>query len=798
MKKFIAAIFALCISACASAGTTWSLQGMPYDVDTLYHATIGPGTTQTSLSLGGTQNLKIFYLTVDLTHPYVDLRVTKAGGKPAACQTVTAQGVGTSHPGAKYFAGVNADFFANQAPCGSTVVDGTIVGAVNNTFPNFYVTDAKVPAIANLQFGGTITAGANTHALNGINIYRGENQIILYTPYQGATTGTNTYGAEVALEPVAGTLDFNGTITCRVTTEPSTQGNTAIPASGYVLAGHGTGKAFVQGLTPGQEISIKTKAAQPYAGRIMQMASGCPIILSKGQVLETQNALDHLTALNPRTAVGIDASGTKVVMLVVDGRGMGGSAGVVSKVLADIMACTGCSEALNFDGGGSSCLYTEPLGVRNLPSDGKERAVTNALFAVATGQDDNEIAEIRFDAPHIHLPHYGYFSPTIYAYNKYGVLLDTDLTGFELSCPEALGQPVENGSLLFANGHGTHALTASYNGITCRVPVTISESEPSALYQKVVIDKFKPYTAEVVAQVNGRTMPLANQALDWSTSDAAVARVDDDGTVKAQANGTAEITGRNGDFSTSFTVTVQHPVDRAMALSSLSASDWTISGGGTGSRTLANTPEGALNLVYNITSTRGPYLSLRPAATTSFYGLPDSVMVCLDPSETQITKIIINAGSDERGTAVTLTPTLVPNTTNTILVPVHDFIDTDRRGNYPLLFNSMQIYVAGATKTDYSMSIKAINGIYTGIEPGQGIENINPDCNILTLLNQNVVAVGSTVQMNCGTHSHYCVQTLGGQTVITGRGNILTTSSLAPGLYIVSASGFTPAKLLVR
>jgi exopolysaccharide biosynthesis protein len=42
----------------------------------------------------------------------------------------------------------------------------------------------------------------------------------------------------------------------------------------------------------------------------------------------------------------------------------------------------GCTDALNLDGGGSSTLWLGGL-VMNLPSDGRERPVANALFVVS-------------------------------------------------------------------------------------------------------------------------------------------------------------------------------------------------------------------------------------------------------------------------------------------------------------------------------------------------------------------------------------------------------------------------------
>ena len=59
------------------ASGTWILHGKEYRVDTLYHAYIGPGTTQTSIKLAGPVNLRVFYTTTDLKNENVDVRAIK-------------------------------------------------------------------------------------------------------------------------------------------------------------------------------------------------------------------------------------------------------------------------------------------------------------------------------------------------------------------------------------------------------------------------------------------------------------------------------------------------------------------------------------------------------------------------------------------------------------------------------------------------------------------------------------------------------------------------------------------------
>jgi hypothetical protein len=79
-----------------------------------------------------------------------------------------------------------------------------------------------------------VVIGAQSHSIDGINVYRASNLLILYTPARGARTGTNQYGTEVAV--------VNGV----VTQVQTSVGNMAIPSNGYVLSGHGTSNTWLR------------------------------------------------------------------------------------------------------------------------------------------------------------------------------------------------------------------------------------------------------------------------------------------------------------------------------------------------------------------------------------------------------------------------------------------------------------------------------------------------------------------------------------------------------------------------
>jgi hypothetical protein len=98
------------------------------------------------------------------------------------------------------------------------------------------------------------------------------------------------------------------------------------------------------------------------------------------------------TRTAPRTAIGLDGPGTRLIMIVVDGRQPLYSDGVTVQEMAELMIFYGGDNAINLDGGGSSTLViqdpkTGEYKVMNSPIDngipGRERPVGNH-FGVKT------------------------------------------------------------------------------------------------------------------------------------------------------------------------------------------------------------------------------------------------------------------------------------------------------------------------------------------------------------------------------------------------------------------------------
>jgi exopolysaccharide biosynthesis protein len=81
----------------------------------------------------------------------------------------------------------------------------------------------------------------------------------------------------------------------------------------------------------------------------------------------------------PRTAVGVTGD-NKMVAFVCEGREMtDGVYGLTTEDVANVLLDLGCKEAINLDGGGSSCMLV--CGKNTIKvSDGSQRAVASTIM----------------------------------------------------------------------------------------------------------------------------------------------------------------------------------------------------------------------------------------------------------------------------------------------------------------------------------------------------------------------------------------------------------------------------------
>jgi hypothetical protein len=830
MKKLLlksVALAALCAPVAMQAQNSINLRGTTYSVDTLYHAKVGPGTTQTHLELMNSYGttLQVFYLTVDKTTPGVSMRAVCATDKVAGNERPSTMAKRKSGNGVLYFAGTNGDFYSTSgtATNGSSKVGSPTTGCTvdretyktSNGNYQFSVDTAGVARVSRLYYyTGTAKLGDKSTLFKGINVASPNNGITIYTPkYWGSTNQTDKAGncAEVTAKLVEGDKMYAGCkFRLEVTSTSNDTGDTTIPSDGYVIHGRGTSTsgdvntgslAFVQSLQVGDIIEFENIVLlqQGSTERIVpaQIVSGNPKNVGGGETLDTESERGDASDLHPRTGIGVSQSGDSIIMMVVDGRSTI-SAGVRTSQLADIMRYAGAYEAVNLDGGGSSCLYTSALGVRNNGSDGSERAVGNGIFATITAPEDNEITEIQFVDWVKELPQYGYYTPKFYGYNKYGVMVDSNLKGVTLSCGENLGVIVNDGTTLYANGGGCHTLEATYNGVKTNLVVTVDDkTEPIFRHSKVLLDTYHDYKVDIYGTVRGNDISIENREFTWSVEDETIATVDENGVVKGLKNGTTVVKGTLGDKTREIAVTVEIPPKRYKGIDeNLDPSTWTLESSNIENFTVAPLGVEGMEINYTTKSTRKVEASMSKDITT--WSRPDSLCIDINPGNAQIKNIslyLLKEGETEPWECV-LEPTLKANELNRIEMRMDTFVNVNDMGAYPIKLTKIRIVPKGSTGTA-NLQIPRFSWVYNAVPAdASGVESVVAENNTL-VLTPNPVNAGAVVRLGVAEPVKYTVRALNGAVVAEGEGVEIATATMSTGVYIVKV-GDKQGKLIVK
>lgn len=267
---------------------------------------------------------------------------------------------------------INASYFmANGSLIGVTKIDGEIVGV-----DDFYRSAVGIYEDGSVVFGrvryqGEIDLYGERIPLNGVNVERIENFLVLYNSYFGSTTGTNDFGVEVVVKGGIVTDIFYD------------KGNNAIPAGGYVISAHGPAAEILRYAQINDEIKIDQKIFSEDGDfeSIPNIVGAGPRLVMDGRVFVTANEekfpADIRVGRAPRSAVGVNSYGD-YIFAVVDGR-QAHSRGCTLQEWAEILLNEfGAFNAINLDGGGSTELIVKDKLV-NKPSDGRERMVGSAL-----------------------------------------------------------------------------------------------------------------------------------------------------------------------------------------------------------------------------------------------------------------------------------------------------------------------------------------------------------------------------------------------------------------------------------
>jgi exopolysaccharide biosynthesis protein len=319
-------------------------------------------------------------LRIDLTK--ARLRMVHAMDEAVGLETVTSMA-------ARYgaLAAVNSGYFRTTGTyrgdsVGIEVLNGKLLSESNNVraAAGLIERDGKQELIfGHIKFDGQLVAGAQArHVINGLNRPRGENELIIFTPEFHRTTLTDPTGLELTVRRE------------RIVERRDLKGSSTIPADGYVISVAGAARQWaLEKLRVGTRVKLDldwspTETEQTaFWKQAANIIGGGPQLIRNGHVEITNAAEKILPAFvsdfHPRTAIAKLKSG-QILLVVVDGRQPGVSAGMSLTMLADLLIEFDAIEAINLDGGGSTTMVIRNKLV-NKPSDATgERPVSDAIL----------------------------------------------------------------------------------------------------------------------------------------------------------------------------------------------------------------------------------------------------------------------------------------------------------------------------------------------------------------------------------------------------------------------------------
>lgn len=133
-----------------------------------------------------------------------------------------------------------------------------------------------------------------------------------------------------------------------------------------------------------------TYPAGAHTWGVKEGISAGPLLLKNGQYYTGVEEMFNDYILNqrhPRSAV-CKTKDNKLILFAGDGR-LSFSVGLFLNETAAILSSLGCEDAINLDGGGSTCMISQGLEA-NHPSGGTERSVANALLVYSTKKQQAE------------------------------------------------------------------------------------------------------------------------------------------------------------------------------------------------------------------------------------------------------------------------------------------------------------------------------------------------------------------------------------------------------------------------
>lgn len=268
----------------------------------------------------------------------------------------------------KAYAATNAGFFFEYGqPSGMVMIDGKLITKSSGRFPVFVVSEGKA-YIKQLETKLWIKYRNKKYFVDNINTVGKPGGTVLYTVEYGDTNRADIPNTTI-------TVQNN-----RIVKVGGYRGTARIPVEGSLLTLYESIASDFKGINfaEGEQIEF---GYEPDPGKNAQAYECGSWIVRDGRVVigERDEWVGVMTNNDPRTAVGILGDG-RVLIITVDGRQPGYSAGLKGKELGDLLVDYGVTDAAMLDGGASTEMIVDEKIVNRPSFKGEERLLGGAII----------------------------------------------------------------------------------------------------------------------------------------------------------------------------------------------------------------------------------------------------------------------------------------------------------------------------------------------------------------------------------------------------------------------------------
>lgn len=313
-------------------------------------------------------------LRINLDDQYTDIKALFSKDGVSKRDTITNMMKSSNVVGA-----INGDFFTTQYssyPLGAVIDNGKMVSSpidTNNKLPVFAMDNFKNPSISFWDWEVKVVApNGEPIIFSAINKEsKLHEEVIAYDKnWNSQSLGNKVFNDLIEIVVVD---DYISEI--RVGQPPI-----PFPENGYIITGRGRVRdRLLNNFQVGDRVNLEISTNPDFNNIATAIGGGSPLLKDGMKTAFNIN----IKGEHPRTALGITSNKRQLIMVTIDGRDTSYK-GVSQEIMADIMLSLGATDAINFDGGGSTTMAVKPAGtdepiIVNRPSDGGQRRVTNGI-----------------------------------------------------------------------------------------------------------------------------------------------------------------------------------------------------------------------------------------------------------------------------------------------------------------------------------------------------------------------------------------------------------------------------------